>query len=135
MMRRNFPGDPRPSDVRVHLESVPSDGQQRQDAVRLPRGRPRGEEQSIERESEQDADHPTGARPYRSGVPSWARFVRIRKFAEISGYTERAVYMKIARGVWLAGREYRRAPDGNICIDMEGYSQWVEGGPAPVLRR
>jgi hypothetical protein len=82
-----------------------------------------------------DPDHPTERAPGRSGVPSWARFVRIRKFAEITGYSERAVYMKIARGIWIAGQEYRRAPDGNICIDMEGYSLWVEGGQAPAYRR
>lgn len=82
-----------------------------------------------------DRDHPTGKAPSRSGAPSWTRFVRIRKFAEITGYTERAVYMKIARGVWLAGQEYRRAPDGNICIDMEGYTRWVKGGPAPAFMR
>lgn len=82
-----------------------------------------------------DQDHASGKAPWRSGTPSWTRFVRIRKFAEVTGYTERAVYMKIARGVWLAGQEYRRAPDGNICIDMEGYTRWVEGGPAPAFRR
>ena len=94
-----------------------------------------GETENGQVDALRDPEHPTGQAPARSGIPSWARFVRIRKFAEITGYSERAVYMKIAKGVWIAGREYRRAPDGNICVDMEGYSLWVEGGQAPAYRR
>ncbi|WP_230588671.1 hypothetical protein [Sphingobium yanoikuyae] len=64
-----------------------------------------------------------------------SRYVRVRKFAEISGYTEKAIYRKIEDGVWLAGKEFRRAPDGNICIDIEGYEKWVEAGRAAASRR
>jgi len=39
-----------------------------------------------------------------------ARYVRIKRFAELTGYTEKAIYRKIADGVWIHGREYRRAP-------------------------
>lgn len=59
-----------------------------------------------------------------------ARFVRISKFVEETGYTKRAVESKIYRGDWLEGRHYRRAPDGNIMMDMEGYERWVENRPA-----
>ncbi|MCY1558863.1 hypothetical protein D9M68_958380 [compost metagenome] len=58
-----------------------------------------------------------------------ARYVRIPKFVEETGYTARAVETKIHRGVWIEGHEYRRAPDGSILIDMEGYSRWVEREP------
>ena len=30
-----------------------------------------------------------------------ARYVRIKRFAELTGYTEKAVYRKIADGVWI----------------------------------
>jgi hypothetical protein len=63
------------------------------------------------------------------------RYVRVRKFTELSGYTEKAIYRKIEDGVWMLGREYRRAPDGCICIDIEGYHTWVEGGAAPASSR
>lgn len=36
--------------------------------------------------------------------------------------------MKIDKGVWMEGREYRRAPDGHILIDILGYEKWVEKG-------
>lgn len=56
-----------------------------------------------------------------------ARYVRIPKFCDETGYTARAVETKIHRGVWAEGRQYRRAPDGCIFIDMEGFEKWVEG--------
>jgi hypothetical protein len=55
-----------------------------------------------------------------------SRYVRILKFVEETGYTARAVETKIHRGVWVEGREYRRAPDGCILMDMDGYERWVE---------
>lgn len=56
------------------------------------------------------------------------RYVRVKKFAELSGYTEKAVYHKIESGVWMEGREFRRAPDSAILIDLQGVERWVEGG-------
>lgn len=58
------------------------------------------------------------------------RYVRIVKFVELTGYTEKAVRRKIEDGVWVAGREYKKAPDGSILMDLEGYERWVEGGRA-----
>ena len=55
------------------------------------------------------------------------RYIRIKKFVELTGYTEAAVQAKINKGIWIEGREYRRAPDGAILVDMEGYERWVEG--------
>ena len=72
----------------------------------------------------------SGAASTYSGLN--ARYVRINKFAELTGYTDKAVRCKIAEGVWLEGRQYRRAPDGAILVDLAGYEQWVEGNLAPV---
>jgi hypothetical protein len=57
-----------------------------------------------------------------------ARYVRIPKFVDETGYTARAVETKIHRGVWLEGREYRRAPDESTLMDMVGFERWVESG-------
>lgn len=62
-----------------------------------------------------------------------ARYIRIPKFVEETGYTARAVETKIHRGVWVEGKHYRRAPDGSILIDMEGYEKWVEKQPAEAF--
>ena len=67
------------------------------------------------------------------------RYITIAKFAELSGYTAVAVRAKLRDGVWLEGREYRKAPDGRVLIDVDGYYKWVEQnittGFAPVATR
>jgi len=58
------------------------------------------------------------------------KYVRLKLFAEQSGYTEKAIRRKIEEGIWVQNREYRRAPDGSLVIDVEGYNRWVEGSQA-----
>jgi len=55
------------------------------------------------------------------------RHVTIGRFAELTGYSEKAVRHKIDLGVWIEGRQYRKAPDNRILVDIEGYEEWVEG--------
>ena len=55
------------------------------------------------------------------------RFVTIKRFSELTGYSARAVEGKLHRGDWLEGREFRKAPDGRILLDMEAYERWVVG--------
>ena len=55
-----------------------------------------------------------------------SRYVRIPLAAMLTGYTEKAIQRKIEVGVWLEGREWKRAPDGAILVDMRGFERWVE---------
>lgn len=57
-------------------------------------------------------------------------YVRVSKFAELTGYTEKATRRKIEEGIWVEGRHYRRAPDGTIQINLQEYTRWVETGRA-----
>jgi hypothetical protein len=59
-----------------------------------------------------------------------ARYVQLPIFEALTGYSQKAIRRKIEEGVWLEGREFRRAPDGHILVDMEGYNKWVERGLA-----
>lgn len=54
------------------------------------------------------------------------RYVRLPRFEQLTGYTQKAVRRKIEEGVWIEGREYKRAPDRHILVDMEGFGKWVE---------
>ena len=56
------------------------------------------------------------------------RYVVVRRAAELTGYTARAIQHKIQNGVWPEGVLWKRAPDGRVLIDMEGYGRWVENG-------
>jgi hypothetical protein len=58
------------------------------------------------------------------------RYVCVKRFAELTGYSEKAVEHKRRNGVWREGREYKIAPDNRILINLEGYEKWVEAGPA-----
>ncbi len=60
-----------------------------------------------------------------------AGYVLIPVAARITGYSVRAIQIKIARGVWLPGHEYRRRPDGEIEFDIDGFNRWVEGRRLP----
>lgn len=63
-----------------------------------------------------------------------ARYMMIPAFAAVTGYSERAIRCKIEDGVWIKGREYKKAPDGHIFIDVEGFERWVEGQQAVSSR-
>lgn len=64
------------------------------------------------------------------------RYVTVRRFSELSGYTESAIYSKMNSGVWIEGVHYKRAPDGKPLMDMEEYYKWAEAGRnTPVLKR
>lgn len=54
------------------------------------------------------------------------RYVKPLKFAELTGYSVKAVERKIETGVWREGHEYRKAPDGKRLLDLDGYEKWVE---------
>lgn len=56
--------------------------------------------------------------------PQNCRLVRVKRFSELSGYSDKAVYRKIEDGIWLEGREYWRAPDRSILMDLEGFERW-----------
>ena len=55
-----------------------------------------------------------------------ARYVLLPLANAITGYTVKAMERKIERGDWVEGRVWRRAPDGRIMIDIQGYQRWVE---------
>jgi len=55
------------------------------------------------------------------------RYVLICKAAEQSGYSAKAIEMKISQGVWSENVHYRRAPDGHIIIDLEAVERWMLG--------
>jgi len=57
-----------------------------------------------------------------------ARYVTVALAAKLTGLSAKAIRRKIEDGKWLDGREYRRAPDGGVFIDMKGYAAWVECG-------
>lgn len=62
------------------------------------------------------------------------RYVLIPKFCELTGYTAKAVEKKIEKRTWRVGQVLRKAPDGHVTIDLDGYEKWVEDERAPALK-
>jgi hypothetical protein len=55
------------------------------------------------------------------------KWVTIKKAAELSGYSVKAIEAKRANGVWLEGVVWIKAPDGRILISPDAIDEWVEG--------
>lgn len=52
--------------------------------------------------------------------------VTIKKAAELTGYTERAIRHKISNGLWPENEVWKWGPDGVQLIIMEGYNKWAK---------
>jgi hypothetical protein len=63
---------------------------------------------------------------------SSSRWVLVKRFAEITGYSENAVRHKVKSGVWLEGHIWRKAPDGRIFLNLVEFERWVESEPQPA---
>lgn len=57
------------------------------------------------------------------------KWVTVKKAAELSGYSEKAIDRKREDGIWLEGVIWRKAPDGRIMISPDAIDAWVEGRP------
>lgn len=51
--------------------------------------------------------------------------VSIDLAAAMFGTTRSSIENRISKGVWLEGRQYHRAPDGTIWVNVKGVNQWV----------
>ncbi len=58
------------------------------------------------------------------------RFVTIKKYSELSGYSDRAIQTKIERGILLQDKHYKKAPDGRVLIDISEIERWISGEAA-----
>lgn len=54
-----------------------------------------------------------------------ARFVTIELAALMTGFSPGAIRTKIAKSVWLEGRQWVKR-DGRVLIDMKGYECWAQ---------
>ncbi len=55
-----------------------------------------------------------------------AKYVKLSLFCSLTGYSDKACRRKMEQGVWVEGIHYRRAPDGNLMMNLTEYERWVE---------
>ncbi|MFV8593875.1 excisionase family protein [Ralstonia pseudosolanacearum] len=56
------------------------------------------------------------------------KWVKLKKYCELSGDTSAAVHAKRKKGSWLDGVHCKVAADGNLWINTEAVEKWVEQG-------
>ncbi|CZP17184.1 TPA: excisionase [Legionella pneumophila] len=63
------------------------------------------------------------------------KWVKLKKYCQISGDTTNAVHGKRKRGMWLDGLHCKVGPDGNLWVNLEEVQKWVELGDQGTLQR
>jgi hypothetical protein len=52
-------------------------------------------------------------------------WVTIKKFSELSGYSEEAIRAKRKKGQWVIDQQIKIAPDGRILIGIKEVEKWI----------
>lgn len=63
------------------------------------------------------------------------KWVKLKRYCEISGDTNHAVHAKRKRGMWLDGLHCKLGPDGNLWINLVEVEKWVVSGDQGTLQR
>lgn len=59
-----------------------------------------------------------------------AKWVKVSKYCAETGDTPGGVRAKRRSGLWQEGVQWKKAPDGNVWINVEAVQQWIEAKPA-----
>lgn len=52
-------------------------------------------------------------------------WVTLKKFADLSGYSEEAARQKIKKGQWLNRVHFKKAPDGRLLVNLVEIEKWI----------
>ena len=57
------------------------------------------------------------------------KWVKLKKYCELSGDTPHAVHARRRKGIWLDGLHTRLAGDRRLWVNLEAVEKWIESGP------
>jgi hypothetical protein len=60
------------------------------------------------------------------------KWVKLKKYCELSGDTEDAVHAKVRRGIWVKGVQIKAAGDNALWVNTEEVDKWVEKGTQAI---
>ena len=63
------------------------------------------------------------------------KWVKLKKYCQLSGDTANAVHAKRKRGMLLDGLHCKVAQDGNLCVNLSEIEKWVEEGNRAICQR
>ena len=61
------------------------------------------------------------------------KWVKLKKYCELSGDTSDAVHAKRKKGQYVDGVHCKLAGDGNLWVNLEQVEKWVEEGSKATL--
>lgn len=56
------------------------------------------------------------------------KWVKLKKYCELSGDTINGAHAKRKKGLWLDGRQCKLGPDGNLWVNLLEIDKWIENG-------
>ncbi len=62
------------------------------------------------------------------------KWIRLKKYCELTGDTPRAVHARRHKGQWMEGCQSRIGPDGNLWINLLEVEKWVEADSQSVMK-
>ncbi len=65
-------------------------------------------------------------------IPLRLRYIKLERFAELTGYTNTALRQKKKAGKWVEGIHILKVPDGNLLVDIYAYEAWCRGELDPT---
>lgn len=54
------------------------------------------------------------------------KWVLVKRFAELTGHSEKAIYHKMDAGIWVEGVHFKKCEDGRVRLNLEAYDKWVD---------
>ncbi len=54
------------------------------------------------------------------------KWVKLKRYCELSGDTPNAVHARRKKGLWLDGVQCKLGPDGNLWVNLDEVEKWVE---------
>ncbi len=63
------------------------------------------------------------------------KWVKLKRYCQLSGDTACAVHAKRRKGAWLDGVHCKVGPDGNLWVNILEVESWVEKGDIATLNR
>lgn len=64
--------------------------------------------------------------PYIAMEGSMLNWVKLKKYYELSGDTQNSFHHKKSKGLWREGKEFRKAADGVIWVNLNAVNEFAE---------
>ena len=54
------------------------------------------------------------------------KWVTLKRYCEMSGDSQRAIYVRRAKGLWADGVQTKKVPGVGVMVNMEEVTKWID---------